>query len=905
MAQPVWITPAGSLGIIPEGVFYQIPLQAYEPSAQTVRYRVIAGELPAGVQCAENGLITGVPLAIASLQGVPQEVNRDVVSKFAIRAYTVKTVNGQTVIDRLADRTFTLTVTGPDAPEFVTPPGTIASYYDGSVLPGLQIEYTDPDPDETVVVRLVAGTLPPGTTLSPTGLISGFIDVNAEIDATAGYSRDGQGYEEYPYDFSTQSADTTYEFTLEVTDGSLNNLRTFNIIVYSRNNLTADNTNLTADNDFVTADVTPVRTPIITTPQGLIDTVRSDNFFAYQFVGLDLDGDQIAYVMTGSVPGLMLDTGSGWLYGYIPDLGLTELVYDFSIQVYKVNDPSYISDAYLYSLAINGPIDSDITWITPADLGTIVNGATSTLRVEAVSRAGLELNYRLLSGSRSLLPQGLRLLPSGNIVGRVSFDTFALDGGTTTFDIDSRNRTPAPTTFDLKFTFVVQFYSVNSVVNITKTFSVTIVREYNEPYENLYVQAMPPLNDRAVLEDLLQDPQIFPPELIYRSDDPNFGVSTRVVYRHAFGLTASTLEDYYSSLYENHYWKNLVLGEIEVAVARNSNNEIIYEVVYSRVIDNLLNDAGQSVSKQVTLPYAVETDGGQEIDVVYPNSLINMRDQVIDTVGQIGNVLPTWMISKQRNGRVLGFTPAWVIAYVKPGQGARVAYNISTIYGDKLNLIDFKVDRYELDGALTSNWDPVTGQWVPSPPTSTTFDINCHYQLPEPNDSSFVFVGGSGYAVGNQIRILGSQLGGVDGPYNPALNQFGNDVVVTVEVVDGSGTITQARASGTAPLFSAGQTYINIAGTNITGTGTGATWDLEVVPGSPTIFDGNSLQFIAPVDIYTDTQAYDKYLVFPYRNIINPEIIGPPLAVGWTNFNGYQVNWINNFGNPVTWFKNG
>ena len=69
MAQPVWVTPAGSLGIIPEGVFYQIPLQAYEPSAQTVLYRVIAGDLPAGVQLADNGLITGVPQAVASLQG--------------------------------------------------------------------------------------------------------------------------------------------------------------------------------------------------------------------------------------------------------------------------------------------------------------------------------------------------------------------------------------------------------------------------------------------------------------------------------------------------------------------------------------------------------------------------------------------------------------------------------------------------------------------------------------------------------------------------------------------------------------------------------------------------------------------------------------------------------------------
>jgi hypothetical protein len=42
--------------------------------------------------------------------------------------------------------------------------------------------------------------------------------------------------------------------------------------------------------------------------------------------------------------------------------------------------------------------------------------------------------------------------------------------------------------------------------------------------------------------------------------------------------------------------------------------------------------------------------------------------------------------------------------------------------------------------------------------------------------------------------------------------------------------------------------------------------------GQPTIFDGNSLQFIDPVDMYVGTlpnaQVYDKYLVFQKRNIL-------------------------------------
>jgi hypothetical protein len=777
MAQPVWITPPGTLGTIAEGIFYQIPLRAYEPElGETVYYELIAGNLPPGIQCESTGLIAGVPGAIANVQGVPEEVNRDVTSKFAVRAYTKKTVGNQQVVNRLADRTFTITVTGPDAPRFTTPAGTVATYFDGSQVLGLQINYTDTDPDEIIVIRLISGQLPPGLTLTTSGLISGFIAPDTSTNA--------------PVNF-------TYEFVLEITDGVNSDLRTFNIVVYNRNSMTADNTNLTSDNTFVTADVTPVRTPILLTPQGSIGTVKNNNFFAFQFEGIDLDGDPFGYVLVLSsdeVPGLTLDPESGWLYGYIPDLGLTENVYEFQIEVYKLNNPIYISEPYSYSLTVTGDINGEIIWETPSNLGAIVNGATSTLYVRAVNRGGLALQYQLLSGSASSLPQGLQLLPSGDIAGRCSFDTFALDGGTTTFDVTPQNGISRPTTFDLVFSFVVQVYSLNGVVNVTKTFSITVIRRYQTPYNNLYVQAMPPEDDRALINSLLQNSDVFIPDLIYRPTDLNFGVATRVIYMHAFGLTPTTLEDYYSSLYENHYWKNLVLGNIEVAQARNAQGEVIYEVVYSRVIDNLLNDAGQSVSKQVNLAFPINETDSTETSVVYPNSLINMRDQVIDTVGQVGNVLPLWMLSKQADGRVLGFTPAWVIAYAKPDRGEQIAYNIRTQFGGRLNLVDFKVDRYELDALLTKNWDPVTQNWDPSPPTCTTFD-----------ETSNVF-----------SSWINDSLG---------LINWQNNSNVDVE------------------------------------------W-YNTLSSTPTIFDGGSMQFIDPVDMYSNSQEYDKYLVFPKRTIL-------------------------------------
>jgi hypothetical protein len=43
---------------------------------------------------------------------------------------------------------------------------------------------------------------------------------------------------------------------------------------------------------------------------------------------------------------------------------------------------------------------------------------------------------------------------------------------------------------------------------------------------------------------------------------------------------------------------------------------------------------------------------------------------------------------------------------------------------------------------------------------------------------------------------------------------------------------------------------------------------LLTVVAAETVFDDNSLKFVAPVDMYNPTDTYDKYLVFPKSNIL-------------------------------------
>ena len=957
MAQPVWATASGSLGVVPEGVFFQTFLLAYATivgstsagnsvifnvtdfydievgdelistnipagtlvtaidfNAATITmsaaatgdstgavigyqggelyYQVIAGQLPDGIQCTANGMIVGVPLAVASLQGIPTEVSEDVTSKFTVRAYT------ETVPPRIRDRTFTLTVTGNDVPEFITPAGSLGTFYDGDQL-NIQIQYTDTDPNETVVCRVVGGELPGGITVSSTGLISGYIRPAANINEPAGYDITPNNV--LPYDFLVSAINKNYQFTLEITDGKSSNLRTFEFFVYDRSTMTADTTEITADSTTVTADETTERRPFLTnaTPSNL-GVVRGDNYYAYQFIGNDYDTPLLKYAIAvnegnGLPPGLGLDPNSGWYYGYVPDQGVTEVEYSFNITVYQsefTGDPIvctatafgtnlitcadtsqlgpgqpivftgttfggitasetlvyYVvsvisnteftvttnlntntvvtlsngagsmtanlvvaSDPYPFLITISGAVDAEVTWLTPEDLGVLDNGDTSLLVVQAVNRGGRELTYRLTPGAFNSLPQGLELLPTGEISGRVSFNTFAIDLGSTTID----NNT---TTWDSEYEFSVNAYAqdlnqivyevdsvtvvsggsgysginlpvitfntpigatavtaqagnvtvsggaitavdvadsgagytstatvtvtegfggsgadlvavmretgVRDVVSVNKVFRVRVRREYNAPYQNIEVQAMPPENDRVLVAQLLNNEDIFVPDYIFRPDDPYFGKSSRVVYQHAFGLAPDILDTYVESLYLNHYWKNLVLGQIQTAQARDPvTGEVVYEVVYSQIIDDLVNNAGESVGKIVNLGYPIidPTDGSTVLTQVYPNSLVNMRNQVIDVVGQISTKLPLWMTSKQANGRVLGFTPAWVLCYTKPGRSNQIAYYIQTQFGEQLNRVDFKVDRYILDRELSRNWDTVTQDWTPEP-NLTTFD---------------------------------------------------------------------------------------------------------------------------------------------------------------------------------------
>ena len=635
MAQPVWVTAAGDLGTIAENLFFQLSVVATDPDGGTPTYSLIAGRLPEGVQVLTNGTVEGVPQAYVSIKGTPTEVSENVTSTFAIRATSPDGLS-------INDRTFSLTVTGQDIPEFTTPAGSLGTFYDCDNV-NITIGFTDSDPGDTVVIDVDNGELPPGLTLnSSTGLISGHISAisNLPDDATSGY--DASEFDLYPFDFATRSINKNYEFTLRITDGKDQNLRTFTMFVVSRDSLTADTTDFTADSEVLTADLSPNRTPYIlnyppaetdpVVPAGTIGTFRHNNFFAYQILGFDCDGSAFEFeiVMGDSAdlpPGIAFDRTTGWLTGYFPDQGATETTYTFDITIYKAGDNSVVSEPYTYIITVIGSIESSVIWgngtLVPGTgtgtgveacytLGTIDNGETSMFSIIATNPSGRVLLFKLDQGAGkyNLLPQGLQLLESGNISGRVSFNTFTFDGGTTTFDKEVSTRLISEeTVFDKNFDFTVVAYSADGLVSVKRKFRITVDRKYDSPYQGLYIKAMPDHTDRALVNSLTQNTDILPPERIYRADDPYFGISTSVIYNHAFSLDTASLDEYLHALSKNHFRKKLILGDIQTAQALNEDGTVAYEVVYSNVVDTGVNKAGESPPQSITLPYPVTIEG--------------------------------------------------------------------------------------------------------------------------------------------------------------------------------------------------------------------------------------------------------------------------------------------------------
>ena len=796
MAAPVWETPPGSLGTIVEQEFYQIQLSA----SNTASYEYLSGVLPQGIRVTNTGLTEGYPENVDYIQGVPKAVTKDTTSQFTVRASSEDGL--------VADRVFTLTVTGPDAPIIDTlPTSDLGDYFDGEFI-SKQLTATDEDPGDTQTWKLIAGELPTGLTLSTSGLLSGWLEPLPAETGDSGF--DVNNFDIGSLDFSVISRSVTYKFTVQVADsGGLTSSKEFTIFVASKNTLQADTTLYTADSfaptvdssligSNITSDSSNKRTPHMVTKPADFGEILHDNYYSFQFIGADLDKDPIMYSITtgdglgydadGSnfdmagldrgdlklPPGMTLDTTSGWLSGYIPVQSATTKDYKFGIQVYKKDHTEFISEITFFTLTIIGNVAGIVTWPT-ADLGTIDTGSVSELDVSATISNNKSVVYELKTGKDNNLPQGLKLEQTGLVTGRVSFESFMADTGTTTFDKD--NTLITETTFEREFKFSVRVYSSDLTIDTFQEFTITLTPSSFKPYEALYVKALPVIEQRDLYQSLVNNSDDVAPEDVYRLGDLNFGVQKEVRALISSGLNPVPTTDYVEAMAYNHHNSVLRFGDIKVAHAYEADGKTVkYDVVYVDLIDRnqgidptrkLSSPAAQQIDlhKQQSVTamtgfnapltidshqLSVDSGGFKAADgnyrYAYPNAIENMRSRISTGVGYAvleRLTLPQWMQDKQldANSVVLGYTFAAPLVYCKAGSGDKVAYLLNQRTNIDLKKISFEIDRFILDNNLSKNYNKTSGEWTSA--AETTFDVAQAETNPSITDKSTFDGGGT------------------------------------------------------------------------------------------------------------------------------------------------------------------
>ena len=568
MGYPVWITEVGDLGKISSQQFFNVKLDAYDPDNGDIEFKLIAGQLPKGVQIASNGFISGNPEATYTLQGVPFSTNIDVDSVFTIRAINVD--DGS-----ITDRTFKLTVTGNFKPVITTIADPLGTYLDGTEI-SLQLEATDLNNDP-LEWNVISGSLPKGLTLSKSGLISGIIEPSIYEFSTDIVGWNNSKWNNASWEFETVSNNKSYEFTVAVNDTKAVTYMKYKINVFAFNDLRADTTSIYADSTIITADIYPDRPPIlITKTLGNFQKVNSGGYYAFKFDAIDWDIAEITYVINTGLglgwdegtnqnwdmidwdrgeaslpPGLHLDSKTGWLTGYIPTQEETTKDYNFGISVQSTNrDTTIESNIRYFTLTILGNLDLAINWVTPENLGSIFVGSTSNQTVAAVAASGRELTYRLaptftIDGITygSKLPQGLTLLNNGHISGRVSFQLMGFDKGKTTFDktLASKFVYSDNINFDNVYRFSIVANDFANQLSGEQIFTIRVIPSTYEPYENLYIKCLPSANKRLALTQIINNTDIIDPADIYRPNDPYYGVSNEIRILASYGIKASEL----------------------------------------------------------------------------------------------------------------------------------------------------------------------------------------------------------------------------------------------------------------------------------------------------------------------------------------------------------------------------
>lgn len=606
-----WTRATGeTLATVDEETTVNIGLPIAQGETPTIS--LISGELPQGLRIKNYNII-----------GTPFEVGYTKTSTFVLRATSGTDIE---------DRTYRIVVQGPDAPTWNTPEGRLKvgnsptnnRYFilDNEII-DFQLDADDPDLEAGQKLEYFIedgdGVLPPGISLSKTGKLSGIVEplLAIERDSNEG-NYDTAKYDAYLHDFSSVSAfyfngellqnyvfkapkklNRIFEFKVSVTDGFEVVKRSFIIYVVGEDFLRADNVVVQVGTGVFTADNTFIRTPVWITPSDLgyrrannyitlfLDVLKNENQVgAVRYVLQTTNDDNTASTLP---PGMTLDKDTGEIAGRVGYQPAITREYKFTVRAELIIVEDNVASVAAFkdktfSVKLLGEIDSTITWLSPEKLGTIPANQISVFRVDAETTVSdAPLLYMLDSGR---LPPGLELQYNGEITGTVVQFGDSERNGLTFFDNDDMTFDNDKTSVDRVYKFTVEARDRFGYSAVKKSFQIEVIDDDDRQYSNLFMKPFLKDSQRENFVQFVSNPANFPPNVIYRPNDPNFGLQREIKILAYAGIELTDIEEFYSASQKWHKKRRYRVGDVKTAVAKTpGTQDVVYEVVYLEIVD--------------------------------------------------------------------------------------------------------------------------------------------------------------------------------------------------------------------------------------------------------------------------------------------------------------------------------
>lgn len=725
----LWETPAGQIISTPEGtsISERVVASGRDGSGRLipVEYFLSSGQLPPGLSLEkQTGRIFGTtgnisPLTpgyipVNSLPPFNQATFPRNQRGFVDYLFTIRAENsfGSDV------RTFSIRIVDLNvAPQWVAgPPANLNDlfsantfFYKNSIDFNIQdTPYVVDSDNDQIEFTLLNGELPPGLILSSNGVFKGIVGAISPIKYNYPQSA-GRIDQEFRFTLRASDDDVVVDRFLGITvsrDGSNNSPPVFEQPAW---NVTAVgqffeggvvNIIFTAqDNDddkILFFRVQPFTNNDIPLETNIVEEEDTTSAQFYDLTDLEFITSDFSWtgnaILTNSIPAtakvfhrtpIFVNVNvSGRLQGVLTVLNNVGN-YFFTIDAFDGWD----STRETFLLKVD-PLNIEIVtalvslaWAIPeGSLGEIDETYPSYFGVEAIFPEGETINYIFIPGSKSALPPGITLDPlTGELRGYF-------------------NPVSATTTF----TFIIRATLVDfGTVSIDGEFSITVNNIWNGNISEFGFNLSG--NQKLVWYSLVSEDidsntaqTLLPKTAWYRPDDPIYGENWQPKIYIMGGLPTLTDQEIFDALdlettvndlgYENfgNFWSRIrvTIGDIKSAVARDHNGDIIYEVIYYEIYDELSNNAGIS-NDGVSNPIA-NPNINSPVKFFYPPSLMNWRRDLLADVGLNNSVerLPLWMKSAQVSANAddaLGFTPSIELLYVRPGASQNLLNTIQFI----------------------------------------------------------------------------------------------------------------------------------------------------------------------------------------------------------------------------------